>query len=150
MVSTGTCRYQPECQSNYKKSLYESSDLLLYPQSPSISVTVPASQILTLLFTLPACSQNVYSEAPGSSFLPKGPAGVLFSSLPPQASLLQGHYFWACPWADGLSFFPPGFLGAPSQGGGAGWEYSGSQQKHDWELTVAQIMNSLLPNSDLN
>ena len=25
-----------------------------------------------------------------------------------------------------------------------------SQQKHDWELTVAQIMNSLLPNSDLN
>ena len=23
-----------------------------------------------------------------------------------------------------------------------------SQQKHDWELTVAQIMNSLLPNSD--
>ena len=50
---------------------------------------------------------------------------MLFSSLPPQASLLQGHYFWACPWADGLSFFPPGFLGAPSQGGGAGWEYSG-------------------------
>ena len=25
-----------------------------------------------------------------------------------------------------------------------------SQQKHDLELTVAQIMNSLLPNSDLN
>ena len=25
-----------------------------------------------------------------------------------------------------------------------------SQQKEDWELTVAQIMNSLLPNSDLN
>ena len=25
-----------------------------------------------------------------------------------------------------------------------------SQQKHDWELTVAQIMNSLLPNSNLN
>ena len=25
-----------------------------------------------------------------------------------------------------------------------------SQQKRDWELTVAQIMNSLLPNSDLN
>ena len=25
-----------------------------------------------------------------------------------------------------------------------------SQQKKDWELTVAQIMNSLLPNSDLN
>ena len=24
------------------------------------------------------------------------------------------------------------------------------QQKQDWELTVAQIMNSLLPNSDLN
>ena len=23
------------------------------------------------------------------------------------------------------------------------------QQKQDWELTVAQIMNSLLPNSDL-
>ena len=25
-----------------------------------------------------------------------------------------------------------------------------SQRKQDWELTVAQIMNSLLPNSDLN
>ena len=25
-----------------------------------------------------------------------------------------------------------------------------SQQKQDWELTVAQIMKSLLPNSDLN
>ena len=25
-----------------------------------------------------------------------------------------------------------------------------SQQKQDWELTVAQIMNSLLPNSDWN
>ena len=25
-----------------------------------------------------------------------------------------------------------------------------SQQKHNWELTVAQIMNSLLPNVNLN
>ena len=25
-----------------------------------------------------------------------------------------------------------------------------SQQKQNWEMTVAQIMNSLLPNSDLN
>ena len=25
-----------------------------------------------------------------------------------------------------------------------------SQQKQDWELTVAQIMSSLLPNSNLN
>ena len=25
-----------------------------------------------------------------------------------------------------------------------------SQQKQDWDLTVAWIMNSLLPNSDLN
>ena len=25
-----------------------------------------------------------------------------------------------------------------------------SQQKQDWELTVAQIMNSLLPNSDVH
>ena len=25
-----------------------------------------------------------------------------------------------------------------------------SQQKQDWELTVAQIMNSILPNLDLN
>ena len=25
-----------------------------------------------------------------------------------------------------------------------------SQQKQDWELTVAQIMNSLFPNLDLN
>ena len=25
-----------------------------------------------------------------------------------------------------------------------------SQQKQDWELTVGQIMNSLLPNSDLS
>ena len=29
-------------------------------------------------------------------------------------------------------------------------EALGSQQKQDLELTVAQIMNSLLPNSDLN
>ena len=27
---------------------------------------------------------------------------------------------------------------------------SSIQQKQDWELTVAQIMNSLLQNSDLN
>ena len=25
-----------------------------------------------------------------------------------------------------------------------------SQQKQDWELAVAQLMNTLLPNSDLN
>ena len=25
-----------------------------------------------------------------------------------------------------------------------------SQQKQDWELTVAQIVNTLLPNSDFN
>ena len=25
-----------------------------------------------------------------------------------------------------------------------------SQQKQDWAMTVAQIMNSLLPNTDLN
>ena len=25
-----------------------------------------------------------------------------------------------------------------------------SQQKQDWELTVVEIMNSLLPNKDLN
>ena len=30
------------------------------------------------------------------------------------------------------------------------WRNLYSQQKQDWELTVAQIMNSLLPNSDLN
>ena len=30
------------------------------------------------------------------------------------------------------------------------WRSSNSQQKQDQELTVAQIMNSLLPNSDLN
>ena len=30
------------------------------------------------------------------------------------------------------------------------WKSSYSQQKQDWELTVAQTMNSLLPNSDLN
>ena len=29
-------------------------------------------------------------------------------------------------------------------------EYLYSQQKQNWEMTVAQIMNSLLPNSDLN
>ena len=31
-----------------------------------------------------------------------------------------------------------------------GGEVLYSQQKQDWELTVAQIMNSLLWNSDLN
>ena len=30
------------------------------------------------------------------------------------------------------------------------WRSSIHQQKQDWELTVAQIMNSLLPNSDGN
>ena len=30
------------------------------------------------------------------------------------------------------------------------WRSLYSQQKQDWELTVAQIMSSLLPNSDLN
>ena len=30
------------------------------------------------------------------------------------------------------------------------WRNSTHQQKQDWELNVAQIMNSLLPNSDLN
>ena len=30
------------------------------------------------------------------------------------------------------------------------WRSSISRQKQDWELTVGQIMNSLLPNSDLN
>ena len=30
------------------------------------------------------------------------------------------------------------------------WRSSISQQKWDWELTVAQVINSLLPNSDLN
>ena len=30
------------------------------------------------------------------------------------------------------------------------WRRSYSEQKQDWEMTVAQIMNSLLPNSDLN
>ena len=28
--------------------------------------------------------------------------------------------------------------------------YAVSKKKQDWELTVAQIMNSLLPNSDLH
>ena len=30
------------------------------------------------------------------------------------------------------------------------WRTLYSQQKQDWELTVAQIVNTLLPNSDLN
>ena len=30
------------------------------------------------------------------------------------------------------------------------WGVLYSQQKEDWELIVAQIMNTLLPNSDLN
>ena len=30
------------------------------------------------------------------------------------------------------------------------WRSSIQSEKQDWELTVAQIMNSLLPNSDLN
>ena len=30
------------------------------------------------------------------------------------------------------------------------WRSSISRQKQDWELTVAQIMNSILPNSDVN
>ena len=30
------------------------------------------------------------------------------------------------------------------------WKALFSQQKQDWELTVTQVMNSVLPNSDLN
>ena len=42
-------------------------------------------------------------------------------------------------WLDWLVFFAA-----------KDWEALYSQQKQDQELTVAQIMNSLLPNSDLN
>ena len=62
-------------------------------------------------------------------------------------TLLQQHkrrlYTWTSPdgqyWNQVIIFF------AVKDG-----EALYSQQKQDWELTVAQIMNSLLPNSELN
>ena len=53
-----------------------------------------------------------------------------------------GHYTWISP--DGLIFRLIIFFAAKDG------EALYSQQKQDRELTVAQIMNSLLPNSDLN
>ena len=45
---------------------------------------------------------------------------------------------WSTPKSDWLYYLQPD------------GEALHSQQKQDWELTVAQIMNSLLPNSDVN
>ena len=68
----------------------------------------------------------------------------------------QGHRPW--PWARGGFSWPPlisdvGCLLLATTGLGLAAENGEAlytQQKQDWELTVAQIMNSLLPNSDLN
>ena len=106
--------------------MYESSDLLLYPKSPSVSVTVSSSQILTLLFILSAWRQNVYSEAPRSSSLPTGLQVCCSAAFLPKpassAGAILGHVLGLTPSA----FFLLGFW-APLAGGGVGvgWEYSG-------------------------
>ena len=62
-------------------------------------------------------------------------------------TLFQQHkrrlYTWTSP--DGQHRNQSGYVFAAKDG-----EALYSQQKQDQELTVAQIMNSLLPNSDLN
>ena len=99
--------------------MYESSDLLLYPKSPSVSVTVSSGQILTLLFILSAWSQNMYSEAPRSSSLPTGLQVCCSAAfLPKPASsrgTILGHVLGLTPSA----FFLLGFW-APLAGGGVG------------------------------
>ena len=63
-------------------------------------------------------------------------------------TLFQQHkrrlYTWTSP--DGQHQSQTDYILCSSQR----WRSKDSQQKQDWELTVAQIMNSLLPNSDLN
>ena len=62
-------------------------------------------------------------------------------------TLFQQHkrrlYTWTSP--DGQQHNQIDYIFAAKDG-----EALYSQQKQDWELTVAQIMNSLLQNSDLN
>ena len=61
-------------------------------------------------------------------------------------TLFQQHkrlYTWTSP--DGQYQNQIGYIFAVKDG-----EALHSQQKQDWELTLAQIMNYLLPNSDLN
>ena len=62
-------------------------------------------------------------------------------------TLFQQHkrrlYTWTTP--DGRHQSQIDFIFAAKDG-----EALYSQQKQDWELTVAQIMNTILPNSDLN
>ena len=62
-------------------------------------------------------------------------------------TLFQQHKRRLCTWIspDGQYQNQIDYLFAAKDG-----EALYSQQKQDWELTVAQIMNSLLPNSDLN
>ena len=67
----------------------------------------------------------VSTREPPRSF----PAQVLLTQrVPVQLLRAEGHLLSAAPWSFGEAVY--------------------SQQKKDWELTVAQIMNSLLPNPD--
>ena len=62
-------------------------------------------------------------------------------------TLFQQHERWLYTWTspDGQYWNQTDYILFSQDG-----EASYSQQKQDWELTVAQIMKSLLPNLDLN
>ena len=89
----------------------------------------------------PTPSDPMDCSPPGSSVRGIFQARVLeWGALPsPRDNSTHGHYQMVNTEIRGIIFF------AAEDG-----EALYSQQKQDWELTVAQIMNSLLQNSDLN
>ena len=81
-----------------------------------------------------------WSRAKANRFLPREPTGHSKHPLPTtQEKTPHGHHQMVNTKIRLIIFF------AAKDG-----EALNSQQKQDWELTVTQIMNSLLPNSDLN
>ena len=79
-------------------------------------------------------------QGKGNRVLPRERTGHSKHSLPTtQEKTLHGHHQMVNTKIRLIIFF------AAKDG-----EALYSQQKQDWELTMAQTMNSLLPNSDLN
>ena len=90
----------------------------------------------------PSCAQNTeWSQAKANRVLPRERTGHSKHPLPKTQEKISthGHQQMVNTEIRLIIFF------APKDG-----EALYSQQKQDQELTVAQIMNSLLPNSDLN
>ena len=85
-------------------------------------------------------SQNSIHSSSGTLTIRSSPLNLfLTSTVSSQEKTPHGHYQMANTKIRLIIFF------AAKDG-----EALDSQQKQDQELTVAQIMNSLLPNSDLN